>query len=123
MAYGPSPIKRDSVISQAAQEICRYIEAEKLGPGDPLPPETRLSRSVRRRATSGSLRRAASRLCSAWLIRRFIGKLKQRDFDLLAIISLYFGAYCVSPFPNDQSSRALSASVIQTFCFRTPSLA
>ena len=33
MAYGPSPIKRDSVISQAAQEICRIIEAERLAPG------------------------------------------------------------------------------------------
>jgi GntR family transcriptional regulator, transcriptional repressor for pyruvate dehydrogenase complex len=43
MAYSPSPIKRDSVISQAAQEICRIIEAERLAPGDALPPETRLS--------------------------------------------------------------------------------
>ena len=43
MAYSPAPIKRESVISQAAQEICRYIEAEKLSPGDALPPETRLS--------------------------------------------------------------------------------
>ena len=43
MAYSPSPIKRDSVISQAAQEICRLIEAERLTPGDALPPETRLS--------------------------------------------------------------------------------
>src|SRR5262249_44215803 len=46
MAYSPSPIKRESVISQAAQEICRYIEAEKLGPGDALPPETRLSQML-----------------------------------------------------------------------------
>src|SRR5919198_6492832 len=43
MAYNPSPIKRESVISQAAQEICRFIEAERLSPGDALPPETRLS--------------------------------------------------------------------------------
>ena len=43
MAYSPSPIKRDSVMSQAAQEICRLIEAERLTPGDALPPETRLS--------------------------------------------------------------------------------
>jgi DNA-binding FadR family transcriptional regulator len=43
MAYSPSPIRRESVISQAAQEICRFIEAERLGPGDALPPETRLS--------------------------------------------------------------------------------
>ncbi len=43
MTYNPSPIKRESVISQAAQEICRYIAAEKLSPGEALPPETRLS--------------------------------------------------------------------------------
>src|SRR2546429_55351 len=46
MAYSPSPIRRESVISQAAQEICRFIEAEKLGPGDALPPETRLSQTL-----------------------------------------------------------------------------
>src|SRR4029077_20114699 len=46
MAYGPSPIKRDSVISQAAQEICRIIEAERLTPGDAAPPETRLSQML-----------------------------------------------------------------------------
>src|SRR5215470_556326 len=43
MAYKPSPIKRESVISQAAQEICRFIEAERLSAGNALPPETRLS--------------------------------------------------------------------------------
>jgi DNA-binding GntR family transcriptional regulator len=43
MAYDPTPIRRDSVITQAAQEICRLIEAERLGPGDALPPETRLA--------------------------------------------------------------------------------
>src|SRR5229473_3225684 len=43
MAYSPAPIRRDSVISQAAQEICRIIEAERLSPGEALPPETRLS--------------------------------------------------------------------------------
>ncbi len=34
MAYSPSPIRRDSVISQAAQEICRVIEAERLALAD-----------------------------------------------------------------------------------------
>jgi len=43
MGYSPSPIKRESVISQAAQEICRFIEAERLAAGDGLPPETKLS--------------------------------------------------------------------------------
>src|SRR3982074_3772983 len=47
MAYSPTPIRRESVISQAAQEICRFIEAEKLGPGDALPPETRISEMLR----------------------------------------------------------------------------
>jgi GntR family transcriptional repressor for pyruvate dehydrogenase complex len=46
MSYNPAPIKRQSVISQAAQEICRYIEAERLSPGDALPPETRLSQML-----------------------------------------------------------------------------
>jgi GntR family transcriptional repressor for pyruvate dehydrogenase complex len=43
MRYSPSPIKRESVISQAAQEICRFIEAERLAAGEALPPETKLS--------------------------------------------------------------------------------
>src|ERR1700732_3105297 len=46
MGYSPSPIRRDSVISQAAQEICRYIEAERLAPGEALPPKTRLSQML-----------------------------------------------------------------------------
>src|ERR1700741_3491259 len=46
MAYSPAPIRRDSVISQAAQEICRLIEAERLSPGEALPPETRLSQML-----------------------------------------------------------------------------
>jgi DNA-binding FadR family transcriptional regulator len=43
MAYDPTPIRRDSVITQAAQEICRLIEAERLGSGDALPTESRLA--------------------------------------------------------------------------------
>jgi GntR family transcriptional repressor for pyruvate dehydrogenase complex len=43
MAYEPAPIRRDSVITQAAQEICRLMEAERLGPGDALPTETRMA--------------------------------------------------------------------------------
>ena len=38
MAYDPTPIRRDSVITQAAQEICRLIEAERLGPGEDVLP-------------------------------------------------------------------------------------
>jgi DNA-binding FadR family transcriptional regulator len=43
MAYAPAPIRRDSVITRAAQELCRLIEAEDLGPGSPLPTETKLA--------------------------------------------------------------------------------
>jgi GntR family transcriptional repressor for pyruvate dehydrogenase complex len=46
MAYDPAPIRRDSVITRAAQELCRFIEAENLGPGSPLPTETRLAQML-----------------------------------------------------------------------------
>src|SRR4051812_22175798 len=46
MAYEPAPIRRDSVITRAAQELCRFIEAEDLGPGAPLPTETRLAQML-----------------------------------------------------------------------------
>src|SRR6202165_754788 len=46
MAYSPSPILRESLTSQEAKELCRYIESEKLGAGDALPPETRLSQML-----------------------------------------------------------------------------
>src|SRR5262245_66079161 len=46
MAYSPSPIRRESVMSQAAQEICRFIAAERLSAGEALPPETRLSQML-----------------------------------------------------------------------------
>jgi DNA-binding FadR family transcriptional regulator len=46
MAYEPVPIRRDSVITRAAQELCRFIEAEDLGPGAPLPTETRLAQML-----------------------------------------------------------------------------
>ena len=44
MSYRPAPIKRESVITRAAQEICRYIADEKLKPGQTLPTETQFSR-------------------------------------------------------------------------------
>jgi GntR family transcriptional regulator, transcriptional repressor for pyruvate dehydrogenase complex len=46
MAYRPAPIRRDSVITRAAEELCRLIEAEDLGPGSPLPTETRLAQML-----------------------------------------------------------------------------
>lgn len=46
MDYQPAPIRRDSVITRAAEELCRLIEAEDLGPGAPLPTETRLARML-----------------------------------------------------------------------------
>ncbi len=44
-------------------------------------------------------------------------------YSVGGVTSVYFGAYCISPFPNDQSSRALSTRVIQTSCLRMPILA
>ena len=46
MAYAPAPIRRDSVITRAAQELCRLIEAEDLKPGATLPTETRLAQML-----------------------------------------------------------------------------
>ena len=46
MAYAPAPIRRDSVITRAAQELCRLIEAEDLRPGATLPTETRLAQML-----------------------------------------------------------------------------
>ena len=46
MAYDPAPIRRDSVITRAAEELCRLIEAEDIGPGSPLPTETRLAQML-----------------------------------------------------------------------------
>jgi GntR family transcriptional regulator, transcriptional repressor for pyruvate dehydrogenase complex len=46
MAYQPAPIQRDSVITRAAEELCRLIEAEDIGPGSPLPTETRLAQML-----------------------------------------------------------------------------
>jgi DNA-binding FadR family transcriptional regulator len=43
MSYRPAPIKRESVVTRAAQEICRYIADEKLKPGATLPTETHFS--------------------------------------------------------------------------------
>lgn len=44
--YSPSPIRRESVISKAAEELCRFIEAERLAPGSRLPTEIHLSRML-----------------------------------------------------------------------------
>ncbi len=44
MRFRSNPIRRDSVTTRAAQEICRYIAEEKLNPGDILPTESTLSR-------------------------------------------------------------------------------
>ncbi len=46
MAYAPAPIRRDSVITRAAQELCRLIEAEDFSPGSALPTETRLAQML-----------------------------------------------------------------------------
>src|SRR6476620_2546080 len=46
MPYAPAPIRRDSVITRAAQELCRLIEAEDLKAGAPLPTATRLAQML-----------------------------------------------------------------------------
>ena len=43
MPYRPLPIRRESVTGKAAEEICRYIEAERLEPGQRLPSELQLA--------------------------------------------------------------------------------
>ena len=43
MEYQPTRIQTESVITKAAEELRRFIEARDLGPGDALPPETQLS--------------------------------------------------------------------------------
>jgi GntR family transcriptional repressor for pyruvate dehydrogenase complex len=41
--YQPRPIGRESVITKAADELCRYIDGHRLNAGDPLPTEGHLS--------------------------------------------------------------------------------
>lgn len=41
--YSPAPVKRGSIVTQAADEICRFIDGTGLKTGDSLPPETQLS--------------------------------------------------------------------------------
>ena len=43
MPYRPAPIRRESVTAKAAEEICRYIQAERLLPGRRLPGELQLA--------------------------------------------------------------------------------
>ena len=43
MEYQPARIQTESVITKAAEELRRFIEARDLGPGEALPPETQLS--------------------------------------------------------------------------------
>ena len=43
MEYQPIRIQTESVITKAAEELRRFIDARDLGPGDALPPETQLS--------------------------------------------------------------------------------
>ena len=43
MRYQPRPVRVESVITKAAHELRRFIEARHLTPGECLPPETQLS--------------------------------------------------------------------------------
>jgi GntR family transcriptional regulator, transcriptional repressor for pyruvate dehydrogenase complex len=46
LTYSPVPLRRESLISQAADEIRRLIREQSLGPGQALPPETQLSKML-----------------------------------------------------------------------------
>ena len=66
MSYRPTPIKRESVITRAAQEICRYIADEKLKPGETLPTETHFSQLLGMQSGIQSVRRYGSSTASDW---------------------------------------------------------
>ena len=44
--FAPGPIARESLITRTAEELRRWIRAEALAPGAPLPPETHLARML-----------------------------------------------------------------------------
>lgn len=65
-------ITRESVISKAADELCRYIEAEKLGSGDRLPTEVQLSRMLG--VSRNSLREALRILHALGFVEKLPGQ-------------------------------------------------
>src|SRR5262249_14384278 len=70
--YVPVPINRDSVISKAADEIRRLIGAGNLKPGDALPVELKLSKSLG--ISRGSVRESLRVLDGLGLVEKQPGR-------------------------------------------------
>jgi GntR family transcriptional regulator, transcriptional repressor for pyruvate dehydrogenase complex len=71
-SYVPVPINRESVISKAADEIRRLIGAANLKPGDALPVELKLSKSLG--ISRGSVREALRVLDGLGLVEKQPGR-------------------------------------------------
>src|SRR2546421_10284523 len=71
-SYVPVPINRESVISKAADEIRRLIGARNLKPGDVLPVELKLSKSLG--ISRGSVREALRVLDGLGLVEKEPGR-------------------------------------------------
>jgi len=71
-SYVPVPISRESVISKAADEIRRLIGADNLKPGDALPVELKLSKSLG--ISRGSVREALRVLDGLGLVEKQPGR-------------------------------------------------
>ena len=72
MRFRSNPIRRDSVTTRAAQEICRYIAEEKLNPGDLLPTESSLSQLLG--VSRNSIREALRIVHGLGMIDKIAGK-------------------------------------------------
>ena len=72
MRFRSNPIRRDSVTTRAAQEICRYIAEEKLDPGDLLPTELTLSQLLG--VSRNSIREALRIVHGLGMIDKVAGK-------------------------------------------------
>lgn len=70
--YRPVALKRDSLILQAAEEICRFIDLTGLKSGDALPPEMRLSEMLS--ISRNSVREALRMLHGLGVIEKMAGR-------------------------------------------------
>jgi DNA-binding FadR family transcriptional regulator len=70
--YSPTPVRRGSIIHQAAEEICRLIEGRRLRAGDRLPPETALSEMLA--LSRNSVREAIRMLHGLGVVEKSTGR-------------------------------------------------
>jgi GntR family transcriptional repressor for pyruvate dehydrogenase complex len=84
--YSPAVLKRDSLIFQAVEEICRFIDATGLQSGDALPPETRLSEMLS--ISRNSVREAIRTLHGLGVVEKVAG----RGAVVTAVSTAGFGA-------------------------------